>query len=114
MIVELTDYITAIIIPIFSLICGLVTKKFPPKKINSFYGYRTTKSMKSDENWQAAQKYMSVFFIRYSIVSLALGILLSAVCLIAFRRSYMPDAIMLIQAMGILFVFPAVEPKLKK
>lgn len=114
MIMELTDYITTIIIPIFSLICGLVTKKFPPKKINSFYGYRTTKSMKSDENWQAAQKYMSVFFIRYSIVSFALGIILSAVCLFTFRRGYLPDAIVLIQAMGILFVFPAVEPKLKK
>lgn len=111
---EFTDYITAIIIPIFSIICGLVTKKFPPRKINSFYGYRTTKSMKNDENWQAAQKYMSVFFIKYSIASLTMGILLSAVCLIAFRRNYMPDAIMLIQAMGILFVFPAVEPKLKK
>ena len=31
--------------------------KFPPKKINSLYGYRTSSSMKSQERWDFAQIY---------------------------------------------------------
>ena len=35
---------------------GWVMTKWPPKKINHWYGYRTPKSMKSEENWHFAQK----------------------------------------------------------
>ena len=35
---------------IFYLV-ALVLSKFPPKKINYFYGYRTKASMKSQESW---------------------------------------------------------------
>lgn len=31
--------------------------KFPPKKINMLYGYRTTRSMKNQEQWDFSQKY---------------------------------------------------------
>ena len=30
---------------------------WPPKKINMTYGYRTTRSMKSQSAWDFAQKY---------------------------------------------------------
>lgn len=36
---------------------GFIQFKFPPGKINSFYGYRTNLSMKSQRNWDFAQKY---------------------------------------------------------
>lgn len=42
---------------ILFLICGFIFFKFPPKKINSFYGYRTPRSMKSQERWDFAQDY---------------------------------------------------------
>lgn len=35
---------------IFYLV-ALVLSKFPPKKTNYFYGYRTKASMKSQESW---------------------------------------------------------------
>jgi len=38
------------------LIAGFVMSKFPPKKINSLYGYRTGSSMKSQETWDFAQR----------------------------------------------------------
>lgn len=41
----------------------LITKLFPPKKINSLYGYRTTRSMKSKSNWEFAQKYSTNLFL---------------------------------------------------
>jgi len=36
---------------------GFIQFKFPPKKINSIYGYRTKLSMKSQRNWDFAQRY---------------------------------------------------------
>ena len=41
--------------PIF-ILSGLILNLFPPKKINSLYGYRTINSMKSQERWNYAQK----------------------------------------------------------
>ena len=43
---------------IFYLV-ALVLSKFPPKKINYFYGYRTKASMKSQESWNFSQNYTS-------------------------------------------------------
>ena len=43
-----------------SIVFGLVAalqKLFPPRKINSLYGYRTTASMRSQQNWDFAQRY---------------------------------------------------------
>jgi uncharacterized membrane protein len=39
------------------LIVALITHQFPPKKINSFYGYRTPNSMKNQERWDFAQPF---------------------------------------------------------
>lgn len=36
---------------------GFIMGKFPPKKINSLYGYRTKKSMSSIENWRFSQRF---------------------------------------------------------
>lgn len=41
------------------LLGGIVLAKFPPKKINGLYGYRTVNSMKSQDRWDFAQKYSS-------------------------------------------------------
>jgi uncharacterized membrane protein len=38
------------------LLAGMITKIFPPKKINMVYGYRTTRSMKNQANWDYAQQ----------------------------------------------------------
>ena len=43
---------------IFYLV-SLELSKFPPKKINYFYGYRTKASMKSQESWNFSQNYTS-------------------------------------------------------
>lgn len=42
---------------IIFIITGFIMLKFPPKKINLFYGYRTTRSMKNQEQWDFSQKY---------------------------------------------------------
>jgi uncharacterized membrane protein len=41
------------------IIAGFILYKYPPKKINSLYGYRTTSSMENQEKWNFAQNYSS-------------------------------------------------------
>lgn len=47
------------LVGIIFIITALILFRFPPKKINWFYGYRTIKSMKSQEAWDFAQRYSS-------------------------------------------------------
>ena len=46
-------------IGILFIIVGGILFKFPPKKINGLYGYRTASSMESQTKWDFAQKYSS-------------------------------------------------------
>ena len=48
-----TYYIDALIL----MVVGIVFWMYPPKKINEFYGYRTTRSRKSQEAWDFVQKW---------------------------------------------------------
>lgn len=60
------------IIPILTgpivVIIMLLAKKFPPKKINSLYGYRTRKSMASQEAWDYAQIYSTNIMIKSMLI----------------------------------------------
>ena len=57
---------------IFYLV-ALVLSKFPPKKINYFYGYRTKASMKSQESWNFSQNYISKKMKYMSLYILIIG-----------------------------------------
>jgi uncharacterized membrane protein len=61
-----------IFISMMIIAIGLIFKLFPPKKINNFYGYRTTISMKNQTSWDYAQKIGAFGFI---IVGLFLNLL---------------------------------------
>ncbi|WP_226064235.1 SdpI family protein [Kaistella polysaccharea] len=39
------------------MLAGFIQFQFPPKKINSLYGYRTNSSMKNQERWDFSQKF---------------------------------------------------------
>lgn len=60
------------IIPIVTgplvIIIMLLTQKFPPKKINSLYGYRSRRSMASKEAWDFAQPYSTQEMIKYMVI----------------------------------------------
>lgn len=51
---------------ILVLITFVLLNFFPPKRINSLYGYRTAKSMKNQNNWNFAQKYSSQLTIKFT------------------------------------------------
>lgn len=58
------------------LIVALVWKFYPPKEINSLYGYRTTKSMKNKETWKFANMYASMWLVRLTALLFMIAIFL--------------------------------------
>lgn len=57
------------------IILGLVYKKFPPKKINHLYGYRTTRSMQNMEVWTYANKIGADAIIYVGVITSIFGII---------------------------------------
>jgi uncharacterized membrane protein len=51
------------------LILSYLYKRFPPKKINHLYGYRTPRSMRSQEAWDCANLYSANAFIIISLLT---------------------------------------------
>ncbi|WP_283642801.1 SdpI family protein [Croceibacter atlanticus] len=49
------------------LILGIIFYKFPPKKINSVYGYRTPRSMTNQDTWDSANTFSSIWMIRFAV-----------------------------------------------
>lgn len=64
-----------ILIGIILMMVGLLTRLFPPKKPNSFYGYRTSRSMKTKSSWKVANEYFSGGLIIVSSASILIGLL---------------------------------------
>jgi uncharacterized membrane protein len=75
------NYINALIL----LVVGVVFWTYPPKKINEFYGYRTTRSRKSQEAWDFAQRYsaklMTILGLAALIVTAAVRLFLNSLCI---------------------------------
>ncbi len=65
-------WIVDLLIPFTMIVLGLVFKKRPPKKINWVYGYRTTRSMKSQAAWDYAHKRIGGLWIKIGIALLLL------------------------------------------
>ena len=60
----------------FMLLLGWFLKKFPPKKINHLYGYRTQRSMKNQATWEAANTYSSLVFFKVSLYGFFIPVVL--------------------------------------
>ncbi len=57
------------------IILGFYMLLFPPRKINSLYGYRTTSSMKNQDRWDFAQNYASKEMIKLGFILALSGLL---------------------------------------
>ncbi|MFD0766264.1 SdpI family protein [Mucilaginibacter lutimaris] len=59
------------------LLAGYIQKCFPPKEINSLYGYRTARSMQDQQHWDEGNKYSTQLMLNCGWVLLVAGIMLS-------------------------------------
>lgn len=57
------------------IVVGIIMLKFPPKNINSIYGYRTSSAMKNQERWTFAQTYSAKEFIKLGAILALFGII---------------------------------------
>ncbi len=55
-------------IPLIILFAGWMMQKHPPKNISSWHGYRTKRSMQSQEAWDFAQRYCGRLWIRLGLL----------------------------------------------
>jgi uncharacterized membrane protein len=60
------------------LTAAYIQRWYPPKKINALYGYRTPASMKNQQTWDEANRYSTMLMIRYALIMLAVGLLITA------------------------------------
>jgi uncharacterized membrane protein len=62
----------ALIFTVGFFLIALVFYLFPPKKINRFYGFRTSLSIQSNEHWHFANKLASVLFLIFAVFNFVL------------------------------------------
>jgi uncharacterized membrane protein len=73
----LTDWIFGpqVIGSLFLLI-GIITYSFPPKKINTWYGFRTPSSQRNQQTWDVANKYAALYCIKAGAILVIAGVLI--------------------------------------
>jgi len=65
------------LVGVIVLLVGLIQKRYPPKKINPYYGYRTDSATKNQATWDEANRYSALFAIKVGLFIIAGGLLLS-------------------------------------
>jgi len=64
-------------IGLFFLMIGLVIYLFPPKTINTWYGFKTPSSRNNQQTWDVANRFASVFCIKVGLIMVVGGLLIN-------------------------------------
>lgn len=107
---------TDLLIPGCMLYFGWRFQKNPPKTINSGYGYRSTRSMESQEAWDFAQVYSGRFWFRAGRPTLAVS-LAWMLFLLGWDIGTVGTSVMALtglQLLPFLAVIPATERALRR
>ncbi len=93
------------------VLSGLVLYKFPPKKINYFYGYRTPSAMRNQKNWDFSQTYSAIRLIVTGIIIASVALMSYLIKLQFFST---PFASSLLILCAVLYVIISTEWAIKK
>nr|WP_262913437.1 SdpI family protein [Aequorivita xiaoshiensis] len=89
-------------------------RKFPPKKINALYGYRTSSSMKNQERWDFAQIYSSAEMIKIGLLNIVISFINFIYFLTEITSMILGLTIMILSIIVLLFrVENAIKKKFK-
>lgn len=66
---QIFSYLLPVLVAPIFILAGTMLYLFPPKSANWFYGYRTTRSMKNQTNWDYAQKMGAKLMIQFSLIN---------------------------------------------
>jgi len=93
------------------LIAGSILAKKPPKEINQLYGYRTKRSMSSQEKWDFAQIYSAMEMIKhgkYLMLGSLLGLFLQP------GETFSIISVVVLILLSCIFLIVNTEKKLKQ
>lgn len=91
------------------IILGYFYKLYPPKKINHFYGYRTSRSMKNQQVWDYANKISADAIIYVGVITTIFGLI---PLFLDLQHAILIPAIVLV--IGLLLSFIYCEKQLNK
>nr|WP_324659513.1 SdpI family protein [Bacillus cereus] len=97
----------SILIGIIFIFAAIILQKNPPTDINAAYGYRTKRSMKNKELWDAGNRYSVEVMKQNGFIMMLIGSVIS----ILFRYPYTIIAIMVVMVFLIIRLFIRVEIK---
>ncbi|EOO22476.1 MULTISPECIES: SdpI family protein [Bacillus] len=100
----------SILIGIIFILAALILQKNPPTDINAAYGYRTKRSMKNKELWDAGNKYSAEVMNQNGFIMMLIGSVIS----ILFRYPHTTAVIMAVMLLLIIRLIIRVEKRLKK
>lgn len=108
----LTVLIIQLSIDLLFLLAGVIFRILPPKKINSYFGFRTTSSMSTQINWDLAHSYSGKLLILTSLISICICLILYFITTI--QISIFIGLSLTIKAIYILLVIILTERKLRR
>lgn len=85
----LKDLIWVGLVPVVYLIVAFILYKCPPKNRNSFYGYRTSRSMENDEIFHEANVYAGKLMLNTALIYFSISVFLIGITL-EFNNIFWP------------------------
>ncbi|MDL5045533.1 SdpI family protein [Oscillatoria amoena NRMC-F 0135] len=101
-------YIHLLLGPLIVIIAFLF-KRFPPRRINHLYGYRTPRSMRNQEAWDCANTYSSNAIFIVALLTCVVQVISYA--LLDYKNSMLVSCGFLV--LGLVAVIPLTESHLK-
>ena len=99
------------LVPVSMLAVGVIFSFFPPKHINDWYGYRTSRSRRDQESWDFAHRYCGHLCLKNSFILLLLS--LSLVVIFSHWSDAVLAMLTLVQIIPFLVVIAKTEKALK-
>ncbi|MED1555757.1 SdpI family protein [Bacillus paramycoides] len=99
----------SILIGVIFILAALILQKNPPTDINAAYGYRTKRSMKNKELWDAGNQYSAEVMKQNGFIMMLIGSIIS----ILFRYPHTTLVILIFMLLLIIHLFMRVEKRLK-
>ncbi|MGV4439059.1 SdpI family protein [Ornithobacterium rhinotracheale] len=107
--------IELLLIDLILMLLPVVFYFFPPKKMNSLYGYRTLKSFKDQRSWDFAQRYSAKRLLQISFIIMLLQITMILLGVDAnIENSYLLSVTLLSYIIGLIICVISTEIALKK
>ncbi|AKA68177.1 SdpI family protein [Clostridium scatologenes] len=103
-----SEYLMGVILITF----GVILKLFPPKHINSWYGYKTPFSMKNKVIWDEGNRFAAILLVYIGASSLIVAVICDVIYIGDFDRAFKNSTT--ISIIGLLCFIPLMEIHLRR